>query len=133
GSGALLGDDHPDLATLFGDEFRTACRRLLTRIARLDPAVLRRRASTRTTAGAIAWSVGRGNKLVGHPPAPIRASSLLRAFGITGSPSQRADSLMRAAALPRSPLGVALGDPGLLVSSARRRLLETRDRVDERA
>ncbi|WP_394216438.1 hypothetical protein [Brachybacterium vulturis] len=125
--------DHPEQDSVFGDEFRTACRRLLTRIARRDPAVLRRRASTRITAGAIAWTVGRGNDLVGHPPAPARASALLGAFGITGSPSQRAETLTRAAAMPRSPIGVALGDPGLLVSAARQRLVRTRDRLAERA
>ncbi|MGO2360469.1 MAG: hypothetical protein ACTH6N_04995, partial [Brachybacterium tyrofermentans] len=35
------------------DELLTACRRLLVRVAQLDDAVLRRKASTRNTAAAV--------------------------------------------------------------------------------
>jgi len=116
---------------VFGEEFLTACRRLLARAARMDPAVLRRKASTRITAGTIAWIIGRGNDLLGHPPAPVRSGELLRAFDINGSPSQRSDTLMRAAALPRSMVGVALGDAGLLVASARQDILRIRAVLDD--
>ena len=116
---------------LFGDEFRTACRRLLARIARIEPAVLRRKANTRITAGTLAWIIGRGNDLVGHPPAPVRSGDLLRAFDINGSPSQRSDTLMRAAALPRSMVGLALDDAELLVASARQDILRTRAVLDD--
>ena len=104
----------------------TACRRLLTRVPQSDPSPLRRRASTRITAGTIAWIIGRGNELLGHAPAPVRSQALRSAFELKSSPSQRADTLMRVAALPRSVVGVALADPGLLVSSARREILRIR-------
>lgn len=112
------------------DEFLTACRRLLVLIAVRDPSVLRRRASTRITAGAIAWIIGRGNHLVGQPPAPVRSADLLRAFGIRATPTQRGEALMRAAALPSSPTGVSLGDTRLLVASAREEILRIRGLLD---
>lgn len=111
------------------DEFLTACRRFLAQATRLDPAVLRRRARTQTTAAAIAWIVGRGNQLVGYQPAPIRSGDLMDAFGVTSTPSGRAQSLQSAAAIPRGVFGVALGSPHLLVSSARRDIIARRDRL----
>ena len=44
-------------------EYRTACRRLLARVAAGDPAVFRRRASSATAAAAICWIVGKDNDL----------------------------------------------------------------------
>lgn len=110
-------------AELFGGEVLTACRRLLMRVARIEPAALRRRASTRITAGALAWIIGRGNDLLGQGYGPVHAKDLMAAFELSSTPSQRAETLMRAAALPRSLVGVALGDAELLVSSGRREIL----------
>jgi hypothetical protein len=60
---------------------------------------------------------------------------LLAHFGLAqGSVSQRAATLIKAASdestHPRRPWDVDLGDPGLLVSSRRRRILELRDRYE---
>lgn len=127
-----LAGSHLELGgPVIGDEFLTACRRLLARAARLDPVALRRKASTRITAGTLAWIIGRGNDVVGHPPASLRSGDLLRAFEIAGSPSQRSDTLMRAAALPRCFVGVALGDAELLTASARQGILRIRDVLDD--
>lgn len=126
GGGQLdLGDAVLDV------EFRTACRRFLTQVATRDASALRRRASARTTAVAVAWIVGRGNELVGHLPAPVRTGELLRAFGVKSTPSSRAGTLMRAAVLPQDHLGVSLGSPDLLVGSARAAIMGHRDRLLE--
>lgn len=108
-------------------EFRTACRRFLVQVAITGPEVLRRRASSRITAAAVAWLVGRGNHVVGPEPAPVRTRDLLAAFAVQSTPSTRAESLQDAAGLPRSPVGVALASPDLLVAAARRAIIEERD------
>lgn len=112
---------------VLGEEFLTACRRFLTQAASRDADVLRRRASSRTTAATIAWIVGRGNELVGYSPAPVRTGELFRAFEVRSTPSQRADSLMRAAVLPHALDDVALGSAELLVASAREKIITVRD------
>ncbi|GAA1486567.1 hypothetical protein [Brachybacterium fresconis] len=109
------------------DELLTACRRLLVRVAQLDDAVLRRKASTRNTAAAIVSIVARGNDLMGYPPAPLHEKDLHRAFDLRSSPSQRARTLMEAAALPHRFTGVALADPELLLGTARAELRRVRD------
>lgn len=125
-----VGEGKPELdEPVLGEEFLTACRRLLTQIMARDPDVLRRRASTRNTAAAVAWIVGRGNDLVGHSPAPIRTGDLMRAFGVKSTPSQRAETLMNAAVLPRPTFGAAMGDPDLLVSAAREAIIAERERL----
>jgi len=57
--------------------------------------------------------------------------SFLAHFGITGSVSDRAQSLVRAAGIDlRSTYGsVRVGDPGLLVSRRRRELVDESDRT----
>ncbi|MGO1686561.1 MAG: hypothetical protein ACTHYR_16450, partial [Brachybacterium sp.] len=108
-------------------ELLTACRRLLVRVAQLDDAVLRRKASTRNTAAAIVSLIARGNDLMGYSPAPLHEKDLRRAFDLRSSPNQRARSLMEAAALPHRYTGIALADPGLLIGTARAELLRVRD------
>ncbi|MDN5895274.1 MAG: hypothetical protein L0H93_14775, partial [Nocardioides sp.] len=124
GVSALL-EQQPGSAAL--DEVLTACRRLLVRIAQLDDAVLRRNASTRNTAAAIVSLIARGNDLMGYSPAPLHEKDLRRAFELRSNPSQRARSLMEAAALPHHYAGVALADPELLLGTARAELLRVRD------
>lgn len=110
----------PDL----GVEFLTAARRFLVQAAMGDPDVLRTRANVASTAAAVALVVGRGNGLVGRRT-PVRASELLRAFGVRTAPSQRVRRLQEAAMLPRAPEGemLTLGSPELLVASARSAIL----------
>lgn len=120
----VAGGRFPDLDV----EFRTACRRFLAQAARSDPAVFRRRAKTTNTAAAIAWTVGRGNELVGYPPSPVRSGELMDHFGLSGPPSQRAETLSAAfGTVPSRWPGVALGSPDVLVSRMRSQLLARRD------
>jgi hypothetical protein len=121
-----LVDDFADRS--FGVEFRTACRRFLTRVATADPAIFRRKSRVETTAAAVAWTVGRPNDLVAAGGSAMTTMDLMAHFGLKGSVSQRAQVLI--AALPSGSYdehGPELGSPDLLVSSKRAQLIEVRD------
>jgi hypothetical protein len=111
-------------------ECRTACRRLLARAAAGGPAVFRRRASPATAAAAICWIVGKDNNLLTPGHGGLLVKDLMAQFGLAaGGVSQRVGTLMKAAGFDPSErhLGVRLGDPGLLVSGRRRRMIELRE------
>jgi hypothetical protein len=60
----------------------------------------------------------------------MTGEDLLAHFGITGSISDRAQSLIRAAGIDlHLTCSLRVGDPGLLVSRRRRELVEDRDRT----
>ena len=112
-------------------EYRTACRRYLARVASAAPQVFRRRGRTDTASAAVCWTVGKANGLfVGHPGG-IRVKDLLGHFGLAqGSVSQRAATMLQAAGIAEGTFlawGVVLGDPALLVSGHRRRIIVRRD------
>lgn len=115
-------------------EYRTACRRFLARAARGGPHVFRRRGRADTAAAAVCWTVGKANELFSPSGGGMYAKDLLAHFGLAqGSVSQRAATLMKAAGIEGRygyypAWDVALGDPGLLVSGRRRRIMERRDR-----
>ena len=111
-------------------EHRTACRRLLARVASGDPAVFRRRASPVTAAAAICWIVGKDNDLFQPGRGGILVKDLMSHFGLAqGGVSQRAETLLKAAGFDPSARrwDLRLGVPELLVSTRRRRLIELRD------
>ncbi len=111
-------------------EHRTACRRLLARVAAGDPAVFRRRASSTTAAAAICWIVGKDNDLFTHVGGGMLVKDLMAHFGLAqGSVSQRAETLLRAAGFDPSARrwDLRLGSPELLVSRRRRHMMALRD------
>ena len=114
---------------VFDAEHRTAMRRFLARAARNNPKVFARKASPVRAAAAVAWVITTGNRTAGVWSAAMTSKALLAYFGITGSVSDRATTLMRAAGLATGYVtsSVELGDPGLLVSARRRRLIQSRD------
>lgn len=116
---------------LFDIEHRTAMRRLLAQAARIDHKVFARKASPARGAAAVAWVITTGNQTAGVWSAEMTAKDLLAHFGVTGSVSDRAGTLMRAAGFPtgRATSSVELGDPGLLVSARRRSLMQSRDKT----
>jgi len=118
---------------LFDVEHRTAMRRFLARAARNDPKVFARKGSSARGAAAVAWVIATGNRTAGVWSAKMTAKDLLAHFGITGSVSDRAGTLMRAAGLPtgHATSSIELGDPGLLVSARRTKLLQSRDSAPE--
>jgi hypothetical protein len=111
-------------------EYRTACRRLLARAAAGDPAVFRRRASSATAAAAVCWIVGKDNDLFSPAGGRMLVKDLMAHFGLAQSGvSQRAETLMTAAGFAPSVRrwDLRLGEPELLVSRRRRRMIELRD------
>lgn len=112
----------------FDVEFRTACRRFLTAVARTGPEVILRRAKDLNTAAAVVYVIANENVLT-NPYGPVTSQDLLAHMGVRSSPASRAKALQGAVLgeqpeVARDPMG----DPGLLVSSHRRRLIELRDR-----
>lgn len=110
---------------LLDTEYRTACRRLLARLAAPAQA-FRRKGKAETAAAAVVWIIGKANDR--FRPGGLQVNAVMRHFGITGSVSQRAETLMRAAGLPYRSYEVSLGSPEYLVSSKRRWIIEQRDR-----
>jgi hypothetical protein len=116
---------------LFDVEHRTAMRRFLARAARNDSKVFARKGSPVRGAAAVAWVIATGNRTAGVWSSAMTTKDLLAHFGITGSVSDRAVTLARAAGVSdwytaNSP---ELKDPGLLVSTRRRSLMQSRDRA----
>lgn len=112
-------------------EHRTAMRRFLAEAARNDAGLFRRKGSPARGAAATAWVIATANRTVGSYRSSMTAKDLLAHFGISGSVSDRAQSLIRAAGIDlRLTYGsLRVGDPGLLVSRRRRDLIDERDRA----
>lgn len=108
-------------------EYRTACRRLLARVAAGDPNIFRRRARPETGAAAVCWIIGKANHAFN--PSGLLVKDLMASFGLKGSVSQRARTMLRAGGFdPDQYGGMALGAPDYLVSSRRQRMIALRDR-----
>lgn len=114
-------------------EYRTACRRLLADVVAGDPEILRRRGRADTAAAALVWIVGKANDVF-HPSASrLAVKDLLAWFGITGSVSQRANTMLKAiGAGERTHYGtdIRLGTTRYLVSERRQDIIERRDRYE---
>ncbi len=112
----------------FGVEFRTACRRFLGRAAAADPSIFRRRSSADLAAAAIIWAIGKANLLVAVSGG-MQTSELTSRLGVKGSPSQRAQTLLRVIGVDEQLAysHIDLGMPDLLVSSRRAEIIQRRD------
>lgn len=128
---AILDECDACAGAILDAEHRTAMRRFLARAAANDPALFRRKSSPVRGAAAVAWVIGTANRTIGSYRSRMASKDLLAHFGITGSVSDRAQSLIRAAGIDlRLTYGaLRVGDPGLLVSRRRRELVEERDRT----
>lgn len=112
---------------LLDAEYRTACRRLLARIASGDPAVFRRRASPAKSAAGVTWLVGRANSLF-NPYGGVLVKDLMAHFGAGQTPSQRGRAFLTAAGITHNYDGdLHLRTPDLLVAARRREIIESRD------
>ena len=118
------------VAALFSEhavspELRTAARRILARIAAADSAIFRRKASDTGAAAAVLWIAGSVNDVFSASRSGVTVGAMMAAFGLKGSPSQRAQPMLRALGVPvPQEWDRTLGDPGLLVSAERRELRE---------
>jgi len=117
---------------LLDQEFRTACPRLLARVAQGDANVFRRAGRPDTAAAAICWVIGKANDLFSPAGRGMLVKDLLAHFGMKqGSVSQRAQTLLRAGGFDSEYHGgVDLGTPQLLISGRRKRIVELRDRYE---
>ena len=90
-------------------EYRTACRRLLARVATGNPEVFRRRGRADTAAAALCLVVGKANDLFSPSRGGMLIKDLMEHFGLSqSSVSQRGETLLRAAGIPESD---PFGDP----------------------
>ena len=118
---------------LFDVEFRTASRRLLSRVASADPNIFRRKSSAQTAAAAVCWIVGKANdrfnlyRAPGAESAGVQVKDVMAHFGLSGSVSQRAEPMLRAVGANWYYGRTTLADPQLLVSGMRARIVEARD------
>ncbi|MAB81747.1 MAG: hypothetical protein CMJ89_20615, partial [Planctomycetes bacterium] len=118
------------VAALFSEhavspELRTAARRILARIAAADSAIFRRKASDTGAAAAVLWIAGSVNDVFSASRSGVTVGAMMAAFGLKGSPSQRAQPMLRALGVPvPQEWDRTLGDRGLLVSAERRELRE---------
>ena len=108
-------------------EVRTACRRLLSRAAAGDAEAFRRKGKPEMGAAAIVWIIGKVNDLFSPWPGGVHVKDIMSHFGLTGSASQRAATLLRAGGFDCETHDIHLGSPDFLTSSARRRIIESRD------
>jgi len=125
-----LCDDACD--ALLDAELRTACRRFLARVASTDPTVFRRKGRPETAAAAVCWIIAKNNDLFRPWGAGLEVKDLLAHFGITGSVSQRASTLLRAGGFPLPQMGdLELGSTDYLGSARRRLIIDDREALAE--
>ena len=120
---------HPDLRV--DAECRTASRRMRARIASGDPALFRRKARADTAAAAVVWIAGKANGLftARYSGIHIQVSELSDHFGLKGSVSQRAATILRAGGFSDDTYRVFLGSPDFLIADRRQWIMGERDRL----
>jgi hypothetical protein len=110
-------------------EFRTVTRRILARVAGRDPRPFRRSPDAARCAASLVWLAGQANGEFGRRGR--RAAAWLWAWFGVGNCSDRGRSLRSAAGLEPDPPSwsepLSLGDPALLHSGVRARLVAQRD------
>lgn len=121
-----LCDDACD--ALFDVEHRTACRRLLARIAATAPDALQRGNADRTAA-ALCWTIAKANRTLSQQKGDVTSKQLHEHLGIRGGDaSQRATTLLKAAGFTQAgAYDLVLGSPDYLVSTRRAAIVRQRD------
>ena len=115
-------------------EYRTACRRLLARVASNEPEALRRKGRAETAAAALVWIVGKVNELFEHRTGGVQVRDLMSHFGLRqSSVATRAATMLRAGGFHDDTYIVRLGSPDYLVAARRRRIIKIRERYRELA
>lgn len=106
-------------------EYRTACRRVLARVAFSQPEFFRRKGRAATAAAALVWMVGKANDLFVQWNGGMQVKDLMSYFGLgQGSISQRAATMLRAGGFHDDTYNVRLGSADYLVAARRRRIIE---------
>ena len=111
---------------LLDEEYLSAEKRLLHRLASADLDLFRGRASARVAAAAIVWMIARANDATSQY-GPLTMQELLAPFGGTHS-SDRVHAYLRVLGVAYDVPGeLYLGSPDYLVADRRRELIEERD------
>ncbi|MET1082166.1 MAG: DUF6398 domain-containing protein [Burkholderiales bacterium] len=119
---------------MLGLEYRTACRRVLARVAFRGPDVFRRKSRAETAAAALVWIVGKANDLFEQRTGGMQVRDLMSHFGLgQGSVAQRAATMLRAGGFSDDTYIVRLESPEYLVAARRRRIIKMRDKYRELA
>ena len=109
-------------------EYRTACRRVLARVAFREPEVFRRKGRAETAAAALVWIVGKANDLFEQRTGGMQVRDLMSHFGLRqSSVAQRAATILRAGGFHDDTYIVRLGSPDYLVAARRRRIVKMRE------
>jgi hypothetical protein len=110
-------------------EYRTACRRVLARVASREPEVFRRKGRAETAAAALVWIVGKANDLFEQQrTGGMQVRDLMSHFGLGQSTvAQRAATMLRAGGFRDDTYIVRLGSPDYLVAARRRRIINMRE------
>jgi hypothetical protein len=115
-------------------EHRTACRRVLARVASRQPEFFRRKGRAETAAAALVWIVGKANDLFERRPGSIQVRDLMNHFGLQQSSiAQRGATILRAGGFRDDTYIVRLGSPDYLVAARRRRIINMREGYRRRA
>jgi hypothetical protein len=113
---------------LFDVEHRTACRRLLARVAASAPDALLRGKADRAAA-ALCWTIAKANRTLSPRHGGVSSKQLHEHLGIRGGDaSQRAATLLKAAGFTHAiGYDLVLGSPDYLVSTRRAAIVRQRD------
>ncbi len=115
-------------------EYRTACRRVLARVASQGPEVFRRKGRVETAAAALVWIVGKANGLFEQRPGGMQVKDLMSHFGLEQSSiATRAATMLRAGGFRDDTYMVRLGAPDYLVAARRRRIIKMRNSYQQLA
>lgn len=115
-------------------EHRTACRRLLARVAFREPEIFCRKGRAETAAAALVWMVGKANDLFEQRTGGMQVRDLMSHFGLRqSSVAQRAATMLRAGGFNDDTYIVRLGSPDYLVAARRRRIIRMRESYRELA
>ncbi len=109
-------------------EHRTACRRLLARVASRGPEAFRRKAKAENSAAAVVWMIGKVNDVFNLYRNERRVKEFMRHFGVWGSASQRANVMLQEAEFDSATNDLTLGSPDYRVADRRRSIIDSRHR-----
>lgn len=112
---------------LLDAECRAAARRLLADVAAADPEAIRRGRAD-TAAAALVWAVAKANDR--FSAGGLTVTELQGWFGVSGSVSQRASTLLKAIGVAPRAGGLALGTPRYLTGPRRQSIVQRRERAE---
>lgn len=112
-------------------EMTTVALRILELTARTNPGAFRRGFAHPPAIAALCWIAGKNNRWFTAEVAQRTIQTMTFAAGATTQPTARAKSMLKNVPYSLEVQELDLGDPRLLISSARRDIVEIRDALTE--